>query len=727
MESKETNSQIKKKILQYLIKFNKGTLKMEELQNLCELLVIFCKETRHSDSSLKTPKVVFGTLNEDVDGEYDLDKNSVTINIDSLKNIFNDQASAEKASGHSIFELINTIGHEMEHYEQNSKRIDYDNLTAEEQQKVDQKSFETIQSVKQYFTINEESMKKLDSLLFPYVDRESIENRDKIYEKYTNTKKGLDPQSEKDFYNFITYAAYYTILVEKEARDEGLEYVDFLFKELTKDKKLLSNLNLLHLLNEAESYVSSESEKERNCYNSDVHASGEIRRELYSLRHHDIMSLAEAIEKDINSENVNPDVNYSSILQYLLQDKYYEQKLYLLESMIYHGFTFAMGVTCDSIVNEGEFKANKKESSAFICNCLIGKAYEKAKEPMSNKSFNFNYSKLLTQEDFAKVICALGESKREEIVNMIQRWEGPFSIKTIETILGSEIPGLNKRYIFDMIISKMSFEDRLDLLKNGYFKKEQRRSLARENGTVKRVVKEIPSPFKERLYKSLREDRKYRLFGAQVEEASKIAETRDRSIETKVEPVSETAIEVDGVRYNVNTFDGEFYYCPDNVVITRGGDVKKLPDNVILADGYLFDLNKNTVEKLMNYDDCFIDTLGKVKRIKFEEGVITLKIAGGRDVVVKMNENNQITYIKNNNAKTCGDNFMVMSRALIGIEMNNLKECGDGFLADNCDLEDVSVENLGVVGEQFLHGNPLRSRINVSNKKSSESAPEREL
>ena len=144
----------------------------------------------------------FGNLERDtVHGEYAGEKNTITINEAYLDQVLSGE--------YQIANLINTIGHEMEHYEQNSSGIDYDNMSTERQQAVDNESKKSIDAYKNYAKLSKDDVRFLHYYLAPYLKENEMPNGYKSLE---------------DFYSDVSYASYNTILSEQDARKEGVNF-----------------------------------------------------------------------------------------------------------------------------------------------------------------------------------------------------------------------------------------------------------------------------------------------------------------------------------------------------------------------------------------------------------------------------------------------------------------------------------------------------------------------
>lgn len=139
----EKIKELKKSMVAHYRSYQSGKMEMAELEEFVKVLVEFCKETRHPNCVLKTPEVKVAITSSNELAQYKVKQNQLIISKEYLKEILRKKFL--------FFHLINAIGHEMEHYEQNSIVQEYDNMSAEEQQGVDEKLKKIISSQKKLF------------------------------------------------------------------------------------------------------------------------------------------------------------------------------------------------------------------------------------------------------------------------------------------------------------------------------------------------------------------------------------------------------------------------------------------------------------------------------------------------------------------------------------------------------------------------------------------------
>ena len=76
---------------------------------------------------------------------------------------------------------------------------------------------------------------------------------------------------------------------------------------------------------------------------------------------------------------------------------------------------------------------------------------------------------------------------------------------------------------------------------------------------------------------------------------------------------------MNGKYYKFNYEINNIYYCDNNIIIDNF-EVKKLTDNYILADYFIFDKHNKTVKLYdKKIEDSFVDGFGEIKNIDYVE------------------------------------------------------------------------------------------------------------
>lgn len=173
-----------------------------------------------------------------------------------------------------------------------------------------------------------------------------------------------------------------------------------------------------------------------------------------------------------------------------------------------------------------------------------------------------------------------------------------------------------------------------------------------------------------------------------------------------------------GKHYHFNKKINNIYYCDKNSAI-KDFEVVTLPNHQMFVDYFVVDFKEKTIKVFdENIDDCFPETIGKIKSINFKEGVLKFSVENGLDVEICLDENNDIVSYKNENVKKCGDNFYQKGKHLKVLSMPNLEECGNNFLHD-CKTEfEYDLSNLKICKDNFCFSNNKNKIINFEKMQS---------
>lgn len=275
----------------------------------------------------------------------------------------------------------------MTHYHQNSNVREYEKASPEEQREFDEEVKDSIFAYKNYLKLGKDDAEALHTLIAPYA------NRDEAPKGY---------ESMEEFYEDISFASYYTIQSEKEAREGGVDFAMNFYQDLLNSKKF--------------DYQDSKNDK------SDLDALQEKQEKLYSsyknwlkalenMDESQIINLVERVEsKNPILKNFNA-FNYKNVMQYLIKNKTLEQKEALFKNATYNGYSMFAEVLVKGIQKDKDYQENKDEISTFVCDCLVGDAYGEEKHRFPNAVVanvgNVKYTKLLNQDSVQRVISNL--------------------------------------------------------------------------------------------------------------------------------------------------------------------------------------------------------------------------------------------------------------------------------------------------------------------------------
>lgn len=177
----------------------------------------------------------------------------------------------------------------------------------------------------------------------------------------------------------------------------------------------------------------------------------------------------------------------------------------------------------------------------------------------------------------------------------------------------------------------------------------------------------------------------------------------------------------DGKYYHYNNWVG--VYCCDNNVVIENGNVRQLPtDSQILVDNFAFDFAKNTITNYSEsiYKNSFIDSIGKITNMSYsaKDGIITIKVKNGEDVVIGVNGRNTMTSLYNANVKQVKNWFLAENKNIESISIPNLQSCEEDFLSSNTALKKLNLPELQKCGDRFLYHNRDLQEISLPNLQS---------
>lgn len=420
---------LRERLLFYYNKYEKGTLKKEELKSFCKLMVVYCKETRHADAILQTPSVNFEKLTDDgfIKGQYQSGDNRVIINEEFLDSIL-----SKGEDDFNLEDLIGTIGHEMTHYHQNSNFVEYETLSADEQQKIDKGLKESIDAFKNYFYLDRNGIKTLTDLIVPY-------------------RGGFNVSEERldEFYDVASYASYYTVLSEKEAREEGVDFALSFCENLEKRNRKVGDFEY------KKSYINEQRSDIRYQYVRNKKIVDNFST-YFNIDSELLLKIVGDVESKEGALKYIDKNDYLVAMKFIIKGKTKEQKQELLRNAIYNGFSQFARVILDSFQKDIDFKANKDNLSKYVGDCLTGEAYENADFKLNSNICTIDYSKILNQKDFERVVTNVMQKKPNNARDF-------FKGKSSQSISLDSILKWQEHLYDKMNSSKTYFESKFDV------------------------------------------------------------------------------------------------------------------------------------------------------------------------------------------------------------------------------------------------------------------------
>lgn len=443
----ELLTDMEKQIFEYYIKYHTGNMTKEDVKELCVLTMKYCKAKKYSDVSLEIPKMEFCELEDWIGGQYSRYKNSIQINEKTIDRILSKE--------YSFFRLLVIIGHEMEHYRQNSDMLEYDKMSPEQQVLANENSREYIKSFKNYFRLKEDDVEIFHKLFAPHLQK------DEIPQGY---------ETLESFYQDVSMSSYFTITAEKNARKEGYYFSLRLYELLLNHKQTISH---------EQAY--GESEQLYIDFGNDLRLNSQREKILSKfLEEHNIddeNKILEVVEKVEGSNKLLREIDsekYRNVLNYLMSKKTLKQKQSLLKCAVDKGYELFISSIVESMGREIDFKSNYNETSSFVRDCLINYAKENS---VFYNSYRVNYSNLLTQKDLESVITNALISNNGSSAKQIVQYNDMencslSSLVNFQKITrarkGNEIFMDRDDVFYERLFNHMKIEDKIAFLKSKF-------------------------------------------------------------------------------------------------------------------------------------------------------------------------------------------------------------------------------------------------------------------
>ena len=178
----------------------------------------------------------------------------------------------------------------------------------------------------------------------------------------------------------------------------------------------------------------------------------------------------------------------------------------------------------------------------------------------------------------------------------------------------------------------------------------------------------------------------------------------------------------DGKYYKYNYEINNIHYCLDNIIIDNGEVIDRYSDKsrYTFMDYFILDESE---KKIILYDkdirDSFADDIDDIESIEIgnnsDEGYkkIILVLKDGGRAIVKLDKRERIIGYKNDNMKTCEDDFLYYNKSLITLDLPMLKVCGDNFLFSNESLITLNLPKLEECNKCFLYSNTSLTTIDL--------------
>ena len=181
---------------------------------------------------------------------------------------------------------------------------------------------------------------------------------------------------------------------------------------------------------------------------------------------------------------------------------------------------------------------------------------------------------------------------------------------------------------------------------------------------------------------------------------------------------------IGGRLYKYNYEINNIHYCPDNVIINNGIVINNFKDKgrYTLLDCFILDEKRKIIYLYdQRISSSFIDDLENIKDVKIlkkgDNREITLYFIDKNPVIIKIDKNNQIIGLYNDNVIYVGECYLSENITIKELDLPNLKCCGDHFLAKNTSLKELNLPNLKVCGIDFLKNNNVLEELSLPSLK----------
>ena len=455
----------------YIESYYNKNLTEDDLKNFCHLILdINCKIF-----NVKPCPLEFQYLNDNTLGDFTRADEIVRINTTTIEEIMKNGQTGQE--GLNIFDLVDTIGHELEHARQFLKVKEFDKLSAEEQRSISYAAKKTVEEYKKYYTLNEPSIEAIGRVLRPdlFLDDGMFSNRDFL----------------KKFCEDLSFAHYYTLYSEKEARSAGARF----------EKSILTKLKL-NFFDDQEFVDILNKERERCEFNID--RSNKIYSDkmefinsntgFYTVDIEKILKIANDYESLGKGNKEDDDLGkyYSNVMEHLIKGKNLEEKLMLLKGSIVNNYPLLGYTIIDSLEKGVDFKSNKDVISRFIFDCYAEEPKREIEKSVfdsfSEKGYCYglDLNKVMNEQDIknlveeklkqgcpndAFVLVDINCKNMAFSFDDIKKYQGALEENSEELFKKHGFDDFNKKVeamFFKGIFDKVPFEEKIEMLKNNF-------------------------------------------------------------------------------------------------------------------------------------------------------------------------------------------------------------------------------------------------------------------
>lgn len=165
---------------------------------------------------------------------------------------------------------------------------------------------------------------------------------------------------------------------------------------------------------------------------------------------------------------------------------------------------------------------------------------------------------------------------------------------------------------------------------------------------------------------------------------------------------------VEGKHYHYNYEIENVYYCDGGVIIDNG-EVIKLPEHQMLIDYFIVDFKEKTIKPYdeKNVLDSFGDTIGNIKKIFNNNGVLKILTDEGNEIEIGLSPRNEIISYKNTKLKSIDAPCLRFNREIAQLDLPELEYMAGGSFFWNEQIRELNLPSLKSMGCCFALNDKL--------------------
>ena len=372
-----------KHFMQLLDLYLSGKMRPDELMTFITLAKKYFYHTKKIDPSTALPKTIISKdKDESVRGYYNRSDNIFGI----TENTFNECVESIQGSDKSILiEMVNTVGHELTHFNQYLTSEAFERLPLEQQHDFDKKTYKVIKDITATeLKLETKELLEMDSFMGKYTD--SLKSR------------GLTDET----FELLRHTRYLKYSYEKDARGGGIDFLKSFVSLIEKSEFASDKVKTWS----TENYKTIEEFEQKETDNEK-----EIGLELY------YNSTGKQILEQIVKDNENKRLEISQNLIYercvteIVEQFSYQEKEQFLKKAIAENWPQFANILIKSIKRDPEYLENNKNLQEMLTTSLAKGSFDMGEEkpPLEIKFDNYNrnpidFSLILTEDNLCECV-----------------------------------------------------------------------------------------------------------------------------------------------------------------------------------------------------------------------------------------------------------------------------------------------------------------------------------